>query len=173
MKPDQGSTPFSNSQKKPKSLKNKEPVDPVDFRKLKELLPEKAGGFSRKESNGEKSGMGGFNISRAEGKYEKEGESFIDVEILDTGGIGGFALAGLAAWTIAKVDKETETGYEKSTTIEGYKAFEQYDNQSKDGQLHLLVGDRYILNVSGNNVSMDQMKALLTDLSLDKLADLK
>ena len=95
------------------------------------------------------------------------------LEIFDTGGVAGIATMALAAWTMADIDKETETGYEKTTTLEGYKAFEKYDNQNKSGELNVLVADRYVVNVNGNHVSMDQLKGILGDLDLDKLADLK
>lgn len=158
---------------KAKELENKEPVDPVDFRKLKALLPEEASGFSRKESSGEKTGMSGFNISKADGTYKKGEDASIDVEILDTGGIAGLALAGFAAWTMMDVDKETETGYEKSVKIDGHKAYEKYNSTAKNGELHLMVGNRYIVNLDGNNVTMEQMKDFLKGINLSELAELK
>lgn len=158
--------------KRAEEMQNKEPVDPIDFRKLKELLPGKAGGLERTEATGEKSGAMGFSISQAEGKY-REGDSNIEVQILDTGGVGGMALMGLAAWTMAEVDKETATGYEKTTRINGKKAFEKYDNEGKDGELNVIVGNRFIVNVKGRNVSMDQLKDTLDDLDLDKLAKME
>lgn len=158
---------------KAKNMQNKEPVDPVDFRKLKELLPEKAAGLSRKEASGEKNGAMGFTISRAEAKYADESNTSVHVEIFDTGGVAGVATMALAAWTMADIDKETETGYEKTTKIEGYKGYEKYNNESKSGEINVLVADRFVVNVNGDNVTMDQLKGILADMNLDKLSDLK
>ncbi|MDQ6478475.1 hypothetical protein [Dyadobacter sp. LHD-138] len=158
---------------KAKNMQNKEPVDPVDFRKLKELLPEKAAGLSRKEASGEKNGAMGFTISRAEAKYADESNASVHVEIFDTGGVAGVATMALAAWTMADIDKETETGYEKTTKIEGYKGYEKYNNESKSGEINVLVADRFVVNVNGDNVTMDQLKGILADMNLDKLSDLK
>ncbi|WAC11606.1 hypothetical protein [Dyadobacter pollutisoli] len=158
---------------KAKEMGNREAVEPIDFRKLKELLPEKLGSLSRTEATGEKSGAMGFTVSTAEGKYSGgDGES-IDIEIIDTGGIAGVSTMTLAAWSIAEIDKETATGYEKTTKLEGYKSFEKYDNQNKSGELNVLVADRYLVNVDGNNVSIDQLKDALKDIDLSKLGDLK
>jgi len=158
---------------KAKDIKNKGTVDPVDFRKLKELLPEKAAGLKRIEATGEKSGAAGFTISRAEAKYGDNGETAAHIEIFDTGGIAGVGTMALAAWTMADIDKETSTGYEKTTTLEGYKGYEKYDSQSKSGELNVLVADRFVVNINGNNLSVEKLKSILTSLDLDKLSELK
>lgn len=158
---------------KAKDLGNREAVDPIDFRKLKELMPEKIAGLSRTEATGEKSGAMGFTVSTANAKYKGSGDETMDIEIVDTGGIAGVSTMALAGWSMAEIDKETTTGYEKTTKIEGYKAFEKYDNDSKSGELNLLVEDRYVVNVQGDHVSMDQLKDAVKDLDLSKLSDLK
>jgi len=158
---------------KAKDLQGKEKVEPIDFRKLKELLPEEIDGFKRTEFSGEKNGAVGFTISTAQARYKKGADSSIKIEILDTGGLAGMTTMALAAWTMADIDKETESGYEKTTTLEGYKAFEKYNNNSKSGELNVLVADRYIVNVDGNDVTIEELKEILGDLDLKKLADLK
>ena len=79
----------------------------------------------------------------------------------------------LAGWSMAEIDKETTTGYEKTTKIEGYKAFEKYDNEGKSGELNVLVADRFVVNVQGDHITVDQLKGALKDLDLTKLGDLK
>ncbi len=157
---------------KAKEMQEKGPVDPVNFRSLKELLPADAAGFERTEATGEKNGAMGFSISQAQGKYEKD-DARIEIDIVDTGGVGGMAMMGMAAWAMAEVDKETKSGYEKTTRINGMKAYEKYDNDSKDGEVNVIVANRFVVNVKGRNVSMDQIKDTLDDLDLDKLAKLE
>ena len=156
-----------------KNMQSKAPVDPVNFRELKELLPEKASGLDRKESSGEKNGAMGFTISRAEAKYTGNSDESVHIEIFDTGGVAGVGTMALAAWTMADIDKETDKGYEKTTKIEGYKGYEKYNNESKSGELNILVGDRFVVNVNGDNVTMEQLKSILSDLDLEKLSALK
>ena len=158
---------------KAKTMQNKEAVDPIDFRKLKELLPEKAEGLNRTEATGEKNGAMGFTISRAEARYSGDGDASAHVEIFDTGGVAGISTMALAAWSMADIDKETATGYEKTTKLEGYKGYEKYDNQNKSGELNVLVADRFVVNVNGNNLSVDQLKSILGAIDLDKLSGLK
>lgn len=157
-----------------KDLENNEVVDPVDFRVLKELLPQKADNLPLKESSGEKNGAMGFTVSTAEAKYESEdGQSSIDISIIDAAGISGFGMMGLAAWSLAEVDKETSTGYEKTLSLDGHKAFEKYDNTDKSGEISVIVADRYIVKVEGDQVTMDQMKKALKDIDLNTLAKTK
>ncbi|MCF2516167.1 hypothetical protein [Dyadobacter sp. CY351] len=158
---------------KAKEMGSREAVDPIDFRKLKELMPEKIAGMSRTEATGEKSGAMGFTVSTASAKYKGEGEENLNIEIVDTGGIAGVSTMALAGWSMAEIDKETTTGYEKTTKIEGYKAFEKYDNEGKSGEVNVLVADRFVVNVQGDHITVDQLKDALKDLDLAKLGNLK
>ncbi len=157
---------------KAEKMQKEGPVDPVDFRELKAILPEQAGGMERTEAGGEKNGAMGFSLSQARGKY-KDGDASMEIEVVDTGGVGGMAMMGMAAWAMSEVDKETSTGYEKTTRVDGYKAYEQYDNKRQNGEVNVLVADRFIVSVKGRKVSMDQIKDTLDDLDLAKLAKME
>ncbi len=148
------------------------PVETVNFRALKELLPADADGLARKEATGEKNGAAGFTISTATGKYANDDNSeTIELSLVDGG--GSAMMMGLAAWSMIDVDKETENGYEKTGKIGDNKSYEKYDNSSKDGEIALLVSKRFIVTAKGRGVSMDKIKAALGDVDLDKLSALK
>lgn len=153
-------------------LEKNGPVEAVDFRTLKDMLPADAGGLPRKEASGEKNGTAGLVISTATGNYANTDNSeTIDLTIVDAGGTT--MLMGLAAWSVVEVDKETENGYEKTGKMGDYKSFEKYDNTSKDGELALLVNKRFIVTAKGRGVSMDKLKATVEEVDLPKLAGLK
>ena len=158
---------------KAKDIKDKGTAEPVDFRKLKTLFPEKVEGLSRTETSGEKNGAMGFTISRAQARYSGKGAASAHLEIFDTGGVAGVGTMALAAWAMADIDKETKEGYEKTTRLQGYKAFEKYDRPSKSGELNVLVADRFVINISGSNLSVQQLKSILKDLDPDKLSGLE
>ena len=148
------------------------PVETVNFRSLKELLPTDADGLARKEATGEKNGAAGFTISTATGKYANSDNSeTIELSIVDGG--GSAMMMGLAAWSMIDVDKETENGYEKTGKIGDNKSYEKYDNKDKDGEIAMLVSKRFIVTAKGRGVSMDKIKAALGDVDLDKLSALK
>ena len=148
------------------------PKETVDPKLLKALLPDDADGLKRSEASSEKSSAMGFGVSTAKASYRDDSGQDIDVNITDVAGMG-VALMGMAAWSMASIDKETENGYEKTTEYQGHKAFEKYNTQSKNGEISVIVANRYIVQVEGRDVSIDKIKSVLGDIDLGKLADLK
>jgi hypothetical protein len=149
-------------------------VDPVDFRELKALLPEEAGELKRTEATGEKTAQMGIKVSKAEATYERgEEPGRINISILDMGTMKGFAAMGSYGWALADVDKESDSGYEKTTMYSGCKAFEKYDNDSRSGEIQVLVADRFMVEVHGSDVSMSELKATLNSVDLGKLKRMK
>jgi hypothetical protein len=149
-------------------------VNPVDFRELKALLPESIANLKRTNIEGEKVAAMGMNISNANADYsDDQNNQSIDLKITDMGNIAG--LSGLAAygWYMVDIDKETEAGYEKTTTYKGNKAFERYDNQGQYGELNILVAKRFMVEANGNNVSMDQLKTAIDLINISKLESWK
>ncbi|MFT5764684.1 MAG: hypothetical protein ACI8X3_002115 [Saprospiraceae bacterium] len=144
---------------------------PLNFRKLKELLPESTSGFSRTSSSGESTGMAGFNVSTAKAKYE-DGDKKVDVDIVDAGGIG-MAMMGLAAWSMVEIDKESDNGFERTTTYKGNKAFEKCDNERCE--FSVFVAKRFIMTIKGRgkNITIDDLHDIANGIGLDNLEDLK
>ena len=91
----------------------------------------------------------------------------------DLGSMSG--LSGLAAygWYMVDIDKENETGYEKTITYKGNKGYEKYDNDGKYGELSIFVAKRFVVEVNGNSVSMDMMKAVVDMVDIGKLESWK
>ena len=157
-----------------KNMEEGKKYEVVDFRELKELLPESIGDLKRKNAQGEKNSAMGFTISHAEADYSNDdGSQNIDIEITDLTGATG--LAGFAAWgwAMAEIDKESETGYEKTTKYKGHKAYEKYDNEYQDGSIEVLVSGRYMVSVQGNNVPMDIIKNAMDEINIGKLEAMK
>lgn len=141
----------------------------VDFRDLKALLPESVGGLKRTSAEGEKSSAMGFGVSKAVAKYKGDGEGRLKIELIDTAGVGGMAVAafGLAG---LEVDKETEHGYERTSTVGGRKIFEKYNGNSKRGEIKVLVGNRFVVEIDGDDLPMETIKDVLASkLDLGKL----
>jgi hypothetical protein len=140
----------------------------VDFRELKKLLPEELAGLKRSSRSGQKTGAMSFNLSVAEAVYEGEGGK-LEVVLTDFAGMGR-AMLGMVPWAELEIDKETETGYERTTTIKGYKAFEEYDNQSKQGKVSIIADGRFVIAIEGANVEADVMREALDGIDLEALS---
>ncbi len=144
---------------------------PVNFRELKALLPGKVAGMDQSDLEGQTSGTMGFTISQASADYRTDDKS-IEISILDAGGMPA-AVMGMAAWSMATIDKETSKGYEKTGTFDGYKSYEKFDNDGKNGQISLLVANRFIVNVEGDRVDMGDLKSAVKQIDLKKLSKLE
>lgn len=144
----------------------------VDFRELKALLPADLPGFTRKSASGEKVSPLGMTSSSAEGRYEGAENATIRITITDRGG-GGFASLMQAGWAMTEIDRETDTGYERTVTIGGHKGKETYDTANRHGTTEILVAGRFMVEITGNRVTAEQMAAAVQKLDLAKLAALK
>lgn len=142
---------------------------PVNFRKLKELLPESSDGFERSKASGESTGMAGFNVSTVKARYQKD-DKRINVEIIDAGSIGS-TMMGLAAWSLVQIDKESDDGFERTTTYKGNKAFEKC-NQSRC-EFSVFVAERFLMNLKGRNIELEDLHDLAEEISLKKLEAMK
>ena len=140
----------------------------VDFRELKKLLPEKIAGMERTAHSGEKAGAMGFNMSTATAEY-RDGDKELEVAIIDFAGVAS-ALMGMAAWSTVEIDREDENGYERTTTVEGYKAFEKYNSKNKSGELSVLIGDRFIITLKGRDIEEQDFKKAIAELKIRELA---
>jgi hypothetical protein len=146
-------------------------VEPVDFRELKALLPDGIGAMKRTSAEGEKGGAFGIVVAHAEGRYQGDGGS-VDLKITDPGNLSGFA-ALAAMWMNMELDKETDTGYEKTGTANGRRFHEKYDKNSKSGEYTVVVGNRFMVEINGHGVDMPTMKKAVDQVNLAKLESMK
>lgn len=136
----------------------------VDFRILKDALPDKVQGMERVSHTGQKTGIAGLNISTADAEY-RDGDKTISITLLDSGGFGA-ALAGLADWSQLEIDKETDQGYERTTMIDGKRAYEKYDRTSRIGEIAMIAADRFLVNVKGNNITEEDLRMAVSKIHL-------
>lgn len=144
----------------------------VDFRKLKELLPEKLGELKRTHAKGQKNSAMGITVSEAEGRYEGPGDASAVVELSDTAGMGGLGAFAQMAFA-GDIDSESDTGYEKTYAYKGWRVMEQYDSEDRSGEISTMVEGRFMVKISMQNIKPEQLKAALDALDLKKLAALK
>lgn len=150
------------------------PADPVDFRRLRDLLPESLDGLERTEIEGATQGTMGFSVSEAEAVYQApdDSQSRIEIKVTDMGAVPAMGMMGLG-WTMTDVDRETTTGYEKTIQFGGHRGFRKYDTESERGEFSLLVADRFAVVVDGRNVTDAQLEQALRAVDLSALAAMR
>ncbi|PIE00387.1 MAG: hypothetical protein CSA79_03985 [Thiothrix nivea] len=59
----------------------------------------------------------------------------------------------------------------KMTRINKQKAIVEYDSERQEGEIQIMVKNRYMVTVSGNKVSKDELKAYVDAIDFSKFAD--
>ncbi len=147
-------------------------VEPVDFRTLKELLPESLAGMKRRSSEGSRSKVMGVAASTAEAVYEDGKGGRMKVTLTDAGTLTGIAAVAVA-WINVEIDKEGDSGYERTTTIEGRKAYERYEKATRTGKLDVVAAGRFLVAAESKGLDMKAFRAAIEKIDLAKLEALK
>jgi len=151
-----------------------EEVEVVNFRKLKELLPEELDDLKRTNSSGEKTNAFGINVSKAEGEYKSEdNKQKIKITIMDMGSMKGLAGMTAFAWSWAEIDKESDDGFERTFEYKGHKAYEKYNTNYQDGEVQVLVAKRFMIEISGNDIPMEKIHSALDEVNIGDLESMK
>ena len=117
--------------------------------------------------------MFGFRISQAEADYEGKRDGSIHISVIDFGSIKGIAGKAMVAWMSAEIDNKSDKGYERTTEYQGFKAFEKYSYQDKEGKLSVIVAERFLVDVEGERVEMKDIKKAMAGVDLKKMKKLK
>lgn len=123
--------------------------EPVSFRDLQAALPTVAGWTMDKPKGERMSAPVAF--SQTEARYSN-GKQSIEVKIVDSA-FNQILVAPWAMFLTAGYEKETDDGYEKSTTLAGQPGFEKWNSERKDGEINLVVAKRFLVSVEGDGLS--------------------
>lgn len=145
-----------------------EPADPVDFRRLRDLLPASVSDLEQGETEGSKEGAMGFTVSKASSTYSDGADASATVTVTDMGGIQMAMMMGLA-WTMVEKDSETGTKIERTMEYDGYPAYLEFDSDGGRGSLQVLVADRFVVEAEGSGLTIEQLEALVDGVGLGTL----
>lgn len=143
------------------------PTEPIDFRQLRDLLPAEALGFAQSDAAGSKDGAMGFSVSKASAKYTND-ETNAELALTDLGGAQFAMMMGLA-WTMAAIDRETATGFERTQKFDDQPGYAEYDSERRSGKIQILVAERFLIEASGNGVTFEQLEELAGTINKGKL----
>lgn len=133
---------------------------------LQALLPDALGAWKRTEISSNSANAGGLGGSHAEAHYANGDQSF-DLEVTDVAAMGG--LAAMAGAMNVQSNRQTETGYEKTSTVNGRLTTEEWDNSDKNGKYGVMVASRFMVEAEGAAPSIDVLKQAVAAVGLDKL----
>ena len=149
---------------------NQKPVNPVSFKELQTVMPE-VPGWERATPTGERM-TSPFSFSQASVTYKK-GDAEIEQKIMDSG-FNQLLFTPFTMFMAAGYEKETQDGFERSVNIAGNPGWEKWDKGSKNGELSVVVGKRFLVQVEGHDVDdIKTLHAVLDQTDLTKLTSLK
>lgn len=124
-------------------------ADPVSFRDLQAAFPT-VSGWTMDKPKGERM-TAPVAFSQTEARY-KNGDQRIEVKIVDSA-FNQILVAPWAMFLTTGYEKETDDGYEKSTTVSGHPGFEKWNTTRKDGELNIVVAKRFLVSVEGDKLN--------------------
>jgi hypothetical protein len=147
-------------------------VDPIGVDQIKPFVPATFAGMPKTSGNAEKNGIGGFSVSKAEARYSDGAQKSARLEITDGGGASG--LLGLAGWATLQGEKDNDDETEVTHKVSGRIVHEkQSKHEGGTNEYSMVLADRFIVSASGNGISLNELKAAVSNLELGKLEALK
>jgi hypothetical protein len=120
------------------------PVPPVSYKTLIDYLPRSVPGMKAGEPKGETGSAGQWQYSQAKVEYASGRGPRAEVGIYDYAFIP-FLYAPYKMALAMKVKREGTDGFERSTEVAGFPAFEQWDKGSRKSQVAVMVGERFVV----------------------------
>ncbi|MFZ1729432.1 MAG: hypothetical protein WBQ23_04110 [Bacteroidota bacterium] len=148
---------------------NRKPEPPVSFKILVNYLPKVIDEMPQENARGETATMGEWNYSQASADYNGADGKSATVEIFDYAYIG-MMYAPIKMWLKMKINRESTEGYERTTEVAGFPAYEKYERQGEQSEMTVLVGDRFIITVKTNTMPENMTREIATSMQLEKLA---
>lgn len=149
--------------------KDSKPVPPVSFNKLIEFLPKNLDGMKATEPEGETATAGQWQYSEAKVVFNGDMGQNASAGIFDYAHISIMYLP-YQMLTRMKVSKESTRGYERTTEMDGFPAYEEWDKNNKRSELTVLVGDRFIVHTEANGGEETGARKIMDKIDLKGLS---
>jgi hypothetical protein len=148
-------------------------TEPLHYSKLIPLLPDQVEGFVAEKAGGSTASAADFKLTEVTRVYHKASDGadeWAAIKITDGAGNQSFAAARAA---VPQASNEGPEGYSKAFKLDGYQAVERYANDSKEGSLTVLVGNRYVVEIDVNGLDSNALQEMWKKVDARKLEALK
>ena len=149
-------------------------VETVAAKDLKDLMPVEIPGMTRTAYSASKKGIEGFSFSTATATFEEDnGSGVLELSVTDIGNVKGLAQFGLEMLNL-EIDEENQDGFQRTGQYKGFKSF-QSSTKTRSGsnsEMTVFIGDRLVLNASGQNVDWKLVEDVVDTIPVKKLAAL-
>jgi hypothetical protein len=145
-------------------------IEVLSAAKVKSLLPESIEGLKRVSISSEKSSGSGYEITKAQAQYSDGAAASITLSV---GDYGSNVKSGFFTWVEGEQDNESEFGYEKTGVVDGRQTHETGLKNNTLSEYSVVIANRFVVESTGQNVSVDKLKAAINTVGLDNIEALK
>lgn len=137
-----------------------------DYQVLIPLFPEILSFTGKQYTSGENYKMGAGMVATATASYSHNDRRF-NVTIHDVGD-NTELLTDIAKWNSFTTNEENEEEIHKNFTIDNNPAFLHYNKKQRSGSMSIIVGSRFIIDISGRNVETKDLDLAMANLQIDR-----
>ncbi len=137
---------------------------------LKGYVPDALAGLARTAIEARSDAAMGMTFSNVKADYTKDNQR-LQVKVQDLGAVPALTMA-MGAWAQSTVNRETQTEVEHVFQKDGISVKEEYQKDGSRAEMALMLGNGVMLEVQGNGVGIDAVRAAVTALDVKGLAGL-
>lgn len=138
-------------------------LSPLSMDELKALLPEEIMGAKREKVEATK--MAGL-ASFAKAEYNMNDSTNVSLTFFDCAGTAGAGYYNMSFFGLMNFEQDNETEYTKTTEFKGDKAIEHCQKTRSECEFTFFGGDRFLVQLKGDNVGIDQLKQVAGGLKI-------
>lgn len=154
--------PQANAEQSQKKMEELQKLTPMTNEELKAFFPEELGGMKR-SSFSVQNAMG---AAGGDARYKANDTTEVKVSIFDCAGAAGAGIYSMQYLAMMNIEKEDDDEIAKTIEFNGGKAFESIKKNRNEATLTYFAKDRLMINLEGENVSIDQLKQFASSLKL-------
>lgn len=143
----------------------------MDAGALRAFVPEQLAGLARTSFEASTNQAMGLSMVSVEASYGQDDRQ-LDVKVVDVGAVPALAM-GMMAWSATSMERETQDSVEKVYQREGMSIKEEYSKDGRNAELMVALPNGLMVELDGDGMGIDDVKAALGKLDLKGLAGLK
>ena len=169
----EGSRDLSEQAKEAKeSLQELSNVSIIESDRLASMLPDNLPGMERTHIENQQNTRFGVHLSQAEAAYSDGDNANLNIHVTDLGSLQAVTAILKLPWLNKEINNKTDHGFERTRDIRGHRGYEKYNAQNRTGEMHILINERVVLSVSGENIGHRELDRALGRVDLRKLEQL-
>jgi len=144
-------------------------VNPED---MKAMLPFDMLGLKRIRLSAGRPGPLGAFVSEVVADYECGGDASLSVRLIDLGGMTNLSTLTQLPWVGVDIDRQTEVGHEKTRTLCGFQAFEEFDGSTETTVIQIVLKKRLLVEIETQHMGADEARSAVEHIPLAALGGL-